>query len=392
MIRGGYGLSYFPDKFGATGGTLNTNYPFITLQQINSPSVYTPIPGMSISDGIPVAARPDLTKSAVPLVGNILAFDPNYKYGYFQFWNFMIQRQIAKQIVAEAAYVGTKGTHLFGNQHANLNQPLPGPGPITPRRPYYATDLLAGIIYLRDSSEKSNYHSLQAKLQKRFSSGLFFLTSYTWSKAIDDAATSPDLYRWDLFTRGPANTDFRHSLTISSLYELPLGRKKRFGGDMPAPLDAVIGGWQVNGIYTFRTGLPSTASLSSGLVAATLNDGWTGRPNQIFPADLPPDQRTLGRYFNTAAFVAPAANSYVYGNAGRNTIRGPNFNNFDFSLFKNFRFAERFNLQVRSEFFNAVNHPNYANPGTSFGTASFGTITSLTSNMRQIQFGMKLLF
>jgi hypothetical protein len=161
---------------------------------------------------------------------------------------------------------------------------------------------------------------------------------------------------------------------------------------MPAALDALVGGWQTNGIYTYRTGLPSTASLSAGLVASTLNTGGSGRPNQIAPADLPNDQRTLQKYFNTAAFVAPAANSYVFGNAGRNTIRGPNFSNFDFSLFKNFRFAERYNLQVRGEFFDILNHPNYANPAATLGSGTYGTITSLTSNMRQIQFGMKLLF
>jgi hypothetical protein len=111
-------------------------------------------------------------------------------------------------------------------------------------------------------------------------------------------------------------------------------------------------------------------------------------------ADLPAGQRSIYQYFNTAAFVAPAANSFRYGNAGRDTIRGPSFSNFDFSLFKNFQIKERVKAQFRGEFFNVANHPNYGQPGTSFGTATFGTITSLasTATMRQVQCGVKLLF
>jgi hypothetical protein len=102
----------------------------------------------------------------------------------------------------------------------------------------------------------------------------------------------------------------------------------------------------------------------------------------------------LQQYFNTAAFIALPAASYVFGNAGRDTIRGPSFSNFDCSLFKNFMIMERFKLQFRGEFFNIANHPNYGQPGTSFGTATFGTITSLAgnANMRQVQIGLKLLF
>jgi hypothetical protein len=159
-------------------------------------------------------------------------------------------------------------------------------------------------------------------------------------------------------------------------------------------LDAIIGGWQTNGIYTFRTGLPSSASLSSGLASQEVNTGGSDRPNQIASAELPASQRSLKEYFNTAAFVALPAASYQFGNAGRDTIRGPSFSNLDCSLFKNFQFKERFRLQVRGEFFNVANHPNYGQPGASFGSATFGTITSLSSNanMRQIQLGAKLLF
>jgi len=392
-IRGGYGISYYPDKFGASGGTLNNNYPFISVQQLNPPDRFNPSAQFAIGAGIPIPARPDLSVPSVPLVGSATYFDPNYKLGYIQFWNFTIQHQLAKSLSLEAAYVGTKGTHLFGNNHVNINQPDPGPGSINPRRPYFALAPLATSVPLRDSSEWSIYHALQTKLQKRLSSGLWLLGSYTWSKAIDDNGTSFNVHNWDGVTRGPATTDFRHNLTISSLYELPIGKGRRFGSNMPAAANAIIGGWQWNGIYLFRTGLPSTATLSAGLVSSTVNTGGASRPDQIAPAELSTG-RSIYQYFNTAAFVAPAANSFRYGNAGRDTIRGPSFSDFDFSLFKNFQYKERFKAQLRGEFFNIANHPNYGQPGTSFGTGTFGTITSLagTATMRQVQCGLKLLF
>ena len=393
-IRGGYGISYYPDKFGASGGTLNNNYPFISVQQLTPPDRFNPSPQYYIGQGIPIPVRPDLTVPSVPLVGSATYFDPNYNIGYIQFWNFTVQQQLTKDMSFEAAYVGTKGTHLFGNNHVNINQPDPGPGAINPRRPFYVLAPLATSVPLRDSSEWSIYHALQTKLQKRMGAGLWLLGSYTWAKAIDDNATTFDVHNWDGVTRGPAANDFRHNVTISALYELPLGRGRKFGSSMPAVADAIVGGWQMNGIYVFRTGLPSTATLASGLVSSTVNTGGSSRPDQVLPAELPSGQRSIYQYFNTAAFVSPAPNSFRYGNAGRDTIRGPSFSNLDYSLFKNFKIKERATVQFRGEFFNIFNHPNYGQPGTSMGSATFGTITALasTANMRQVQCGLKVLF
>jgi hypothetical protein len=393
-IRGGYGISYYPDKFGASGGTLNNSYPFISLQQITPADRFKPDPVLSIDRGIPVPVQPLLTAASVPLVGSATYFDPNYKIGYIQFWNLTVQHQFTGNLSLEAAYVGTRGVHLFGNNHVNINQPDPGPGNITTRRPYFALAPLATSIPLRDSSEWSNYHALQMKLQKRTSNGLWLLGTYTWSKAIDDNATSFNTHLWDEVTRGPANTDFRHNVTVSAVYELPFGKGRKFGTGMNGVEDAILGGWQINGIHMFRTGLPSTATLSSGLASSTVNTGGNNRPDQVGSADLASDQRNLNQYFNTSAFVAPLNNSFRFGNAGRNTIRGPSLENFDFSLFKNFKIREQMKLQLRGEFFNVFNHPNYGQPGTQLGTATFGTITSLAANstLRQTQLGLKLLF
>jgi hypothetical protein len=393
-IRGGYGISYYPDKFGASGGTLNNNYPFISLQQIIPADRFKPDPTLSIDKGIAVPVQPVLTAASVPLVGSATYFDTNYKMGYIQFWNFTIQHQFTQNVSLETAYVGTKGTHLFGNNHVNLNQPDPGPGAVANRRPYFALAPLAATVNLRDSSQWSIYHALQMKLQKRTANGLWLLATYTWAKALDDAASSYNTKNWEGVVRGPANTDFRHNVTASAVYELPVGKGRKFGSGMNSLMDAIVGGWQVNGINTFRTGLPSTATLSSGLATSTVNTGGANRPDQVAPTELPSGQRSIYQYFNIAAFVSPANNSFRFGNAGRNTVRGPSLSNFDFSLFKNFKIREHIKLQFRGEFFNVFNHPNYGQPATQVGAATLGTITSLAANatMRQSQLGLKLLF
>jgi hypothetical protein len=392
VLRGGYGISYYTDKFGATGGTLNTNYPFITLQEIVPADRFTPTPTLTISNGITVPVRPDLTQPTVDLVGNILAFDPNYRNAYVQSWNLTVQRQLSRDLVVEAAYVGTKGTHLFGNNHVNLNQPDPGPGVIATRRPYATRAPLAVTISLRDSSQSSIYHALQIKMEKRLGHGLWFLNSYAWSKSIDDAVAKINPRDWRTLARGPSGTDFTHQVISSALYELPFGRGRKFGANMSPVLDAIIGGWQINGIFTYRTGLPLTTSLSAGLAAASLNNGGNNRPDQISDPELPGEDRTLARYFNTAAFVAPATNSFRFGNAGRGTIRGPGFSNLDFSIFKTFKFKERYAFQLRGEFFNLPNHPSFGNPNTQLGSATFGSINTAASAPRQVQLAAKLTF
>jgi hypothetical protein len=125
-----------------------------------------------------------------------------------------------------------------------------------------------------------------------------------------------------------------------------------------------------------------------------VNTGGANRPDQVASAELPSGQRTIYQYFNVAAFVQPPNNSFRFGNAGRNTIRGPSLENFDFSLFKNFKIREHVKLQFRGEFFNVFNHPNFGQPATQVGAATIGTITSLAANttMRQSQLGLKLLW
>ncbi len=168
-----------------------------------------------------------------------------------------------------------------------------------------------------------------------------------------------------LASRGSSPFDIRHRLTIAWNYALP-------------------GGWQVNGINTFQTGLPFTPTLN----ATTINTGTGQRPDRIADGKL--SDPTVDRWFDTSAFTTPAL--FTYGNAGRNILYGPGRVNFDFSLFKEFRFKEGLRLQFRGEIFNVLNTAQFDLPNASIGASQAGMITGIVGTPRQIQLGAKLVF
>jgi hypothetical protein len=184
---------------------------------------------------------------------------------------------------------------------------------------------------------------------------------------------------------GPIN-DFTHRSVISYVYDLPFGPGKKFLAGSTGVVKHLLGGWQVNGITTFRSG--AALSLSSP-VSSDLGNRAGNRPNRVKDGNLEPSQRTVERWFDPTAFVNPLAGRY--GNAGDGIIRGPGAVNWDTSLFKNFLFAERKVLQFRFEFFNAFNNVNLNNPSTNTGDARFGRVTG-AATAREIQVGLKFLF
>jgi hypothetical protein len=236
---------------------------------------------------------------------------------------------------------------------------------------------------------------MHAKLQYRLTGGLSFLTSYTWAKAISDGNS----YRRQGFQgelaqdflnvseRALTGFDVRHRAVANFLYQIPFCQTKDgcFGSGVARTL---LGGWQWNGIVQAQSGFPFTVLLAS----ATANNGRATRADAVLGQDpaLPRDQRTAARYFNTGAFSAPAP--FTFGNLGVNTAPGPGLWTFDTSLFKNFAITERWSLQFRSEFFNALNHPNFAQPVATLGVPQFGTVTGQSTPPRQIQFALKILF
>jgi hypothetical protein len=317
----------------------------------------------------------------------IFSVDTNWREGMIHQWNFNIQQSIGFGTVVQAAYVGNRGLRL---PMATLpNQPEPGPGPVQPRRPYPNLGQVNGL----ESRADANYHSLQIQAEKRYTNGLQFVGGYTFSKCISNSdstfvgeGTSIQNGRDFRQQRGLCTQHFAERFTLSWLYDLPFGRGKRFLAQAPRGVDLVLGGWQINGIYTARTGSPFTVTQAGD--APNTGDG-SARPDQIGdPNDVA--DRSIDRFFNTAAFVAAAP--FRWGTAGRNTVIGPGINNWDFSIFKGFSFDEDKILQFRAEFFNLLNHPEFGFPGSAIGTAQFGRISGTTRDPRDIQLSLKFLW
>jgi hypothetical protein len=293
----------------------------------------------------------------------------DYRTTYVQQYSAGVQRQVARNLVVELSFLGNKQT--AGNITRPINAPSPGPGTaaqVNARRPFPQY----GNLSQNQSTGNADYNSGILRIEKRFSGGLTFLGSYTWSKSIWDQ-TTPDPSNTRM-GRGPSPIDNRHRVVFSYLYELPFLKNNGY-----------LGGWQISGVVTLRSGQPLTPTLTAD------NSNTTARQDRPLaignPAIDNPDPRV--GWWNRSAFTTPPI--YTYGNAGTGILVGPAFNNVDFSTSKNFRVTEGTRLQFRGEIFNILNHPNFGQPNTQWDTALFGTVGSALPS-RQIQFGLKLVF
>jgi len=332
----------------------------------------------------------------------ILANQFNEPDSYVTQWSFGVQRELSRNSSLEVGYLGSVGVHLKRLQVYNTAPP--GTGATNTRRPF---TFLNGNIQTMTSPVHSSYDALNVRLQHRLSHGFTLLSSYAWSKSIDngsgvrttdgDALTPSNNY--DLRAeRGRSAFDFRHRLTNSFLYELPFGKGKQWmnrGG----VANAVLGGWQLGGIITFQSGFP--ASIFCGPGNWQNNDSTCyGDATGINP-DLAGDQRGPSRFFNTAAFVnrlgvannaSNLLTSYRYGNVGRNVLTGPRIVDVDASVIKLWSFSEARRLEFRAEFFNLPNHPIFGQPDTSPGSSTYGQLTSTRIDPRDVQLALKIVF
>jgi len=243
------------------------------------------------------------------------------------------------------------------------------------------------VTHLANDSN-SFYNALQTDVQRRWKDGVLSF-AYTWSKITDDidgpAGSSPiqDIYNLQA-EHGIASYDVPHRFVANYVYRLPIGSHGRFLTQMPV-VSKAIGGWELSGVTEFQVGLPMAVTQSNGL------GGFTGtqRPNQIGAAALPRDERTITEWFNTDAFTAAPA--YIAGTAPRFPLYGPGINNWDVSLMRNVPIRERIRLQLRGEFYNAMNHPNFKNPNTTLGNVNYGKITS-DNGPRTIELALRLFW
>ncbi len=285
--------------------------------------------------------------------------------------------------------VANKGTRMMYT--SNINQADPGPGAIAARRPFSAwADITS--MYM---DGMSNFNSLQAKMQKRFSHGYTFLAGYTWSKSIDNArgeAGTPMIVKNTNLDRARSDYDVRQRFILSGTFELPFGKGKPVGSDLRGLAGALAEGWMMSPIFSWQTGLPFTPTL----VTSVANTGTFSRPDRLADGTL--ENRTADRWFDPSAFATPAI--YTFGNAGRNILTGPGTCQLDISFQKTIYFGENRsrNLQFRAEFFNLANTPQLNNPDAGIGSPTVGRITSagdranFSRTSRQIQFGLKFYF
>ncbi len=321
---------------------------------------------------------------------------------YSQDWNLTIERQLSSTMGLTVAYVRSKATHLQLNQ--NINQPFVRNGLYGSTRPFPTLATTSSILPAQcappnppctlaninqvNSVGNSNYNALWVTFQKHLSRGIEFLTSYTYSKSLDynSLSTAESIPLQNAYNPrgdyGLSEFDVRHRFVFSGFYQLPFHANR------------LVGGWELGIIAQAQTGNPLTPLIS-------INPGvtLTVRPDVTGPVHVTGDPAQW--FSNPAVFVSPCVGAICHpGNLARDAITGPNFVNTDFSVIKNTKITERFNLQFRTEMFDVFNHPNFGNPGLVVGGSTFGQVrvngtrfpTGDFGSARQIQFALKLRF
>jgi hypothetical protein len=326
---------------------------------------------------------------------NQIPFD--LRTAYNQNWHFTIQRELARNFVFDAGYVGTRAVKLM--ILGDYNQARPNnPGEslaLQARRPIQAF----GYIQSAFGGGFLQYHALQTKIERRFSGGVYFLNSFTWSKAIDNASghleaqngdNSRVNYRDLRNERGLSGYDQRLNNTTTLILDLPFGKSRRFGSNWGRGADAALGGWRLTAINFATSGIP--VNLSYGPAATFQVSGApTYRPNVAGDPLVPSGQRRAEFWLNPANVTVPTDVSRPFGDAGRNSVKGPSLHQFNLGLHKDFAINESHRIEFRMEAFNLFNKTNFASPNANRSSNAFGTIASAQA-AREIQFALRYSF
>jgi hypothetical protein len=382
VIRGGYGIYYNQGAL-ATGEGLYFNAPYFDFS-LNVPA--EGVPPITLQDPFPSNYPAQLPSSAT-------GYQKDLKTAWVEHWNVSVQRQLGPTRTVEVAYAASRGHNLIAGR--DINQPAPSP--VFPNlRPNPFFDDITFI----ESRASSKYDALQIKFQQRFNRGLSVLGSYTYGKSNDDASgffastgdpNFPQDSRNPEAEYGRSSFDIRHRFSTSFSAELPWGTGRRWLSNSGV-ISTILEDMELQGILTFSTGGPFTVALlpdfdNSNTGRSTLGFGANDRPNLTGDAKL--DNPSADRWFNTAAFSVPPYGSF--GNAGRNILDGPGYQNINLGLLKHISLSGDVRLQLRAEAFNLFNHSNFNLPDAYLGSPTFGRIVSADSP-RRCQFGVKLLF
>ena len=396
VVRSAYGIFYDVGIFNISVFP-RANPPFYNLSAyINNPSNPYVIQNILTQPGL-----------AIPQ-SNLIA--RNFRDGYMQQWNVDLQYELGPNWMIDLAYIGSKGTHLPDVRDLNQTNPLTGLSPY----PQFSS-----VLYVQ-SGASSSYNSMQFRSEKRVGQDLAFLVSYTFSKSIDDVSSVfagsvgsglPQDSNNLAAERARSDFDARHRLAISSVYDLPFAKLWAQG---PGWRKTLLDHWQLAGILSAQSGSPFTVNLSAGQSASAVaafgnpaRPDLVGNPYKAGPVAANPGCVAPGivgvpaSWFNPCAFAEPALNPDtglpVFGTAGRNILTGPALSNLDLSLSRTIQFrSESHRLQIRGEFFNMTNHPNWDIPDRLFGSPNFGQVLSANAYgnkpPRQIQVGLKYIF
>jgi carboxypeptidase family protein len=407
VFHGAYGIFFTPVDLNTwCNQRHNVPYVFPETQQADNFTPPAALFAKGLNFGTPVLGTGTLTPTTV----SFTAFDPHAAAQYVQQWNASVQKSLGHDTSVEIGYLGSRGFHL---QRAHLiNNTLPGPGPLGPRRPFKTLSFVPGTVLTPSSTDavvqsetfpvstinrlensaQSWYDAGYINVRRRYSHGLSFLANYTFSKdltnapdfrsAMDESAIPQNNNNLNA-EKGPG-CDVQHRFALSSVYDIPAYRRAEW-------MTLVTQNWHFSTIYQIQSGMPFTISVfgdtaNSGTVLGEnpIRANATGKP--IFGSGT----RTAAEWFNPAAFAAPAA--FTFGNVGRNSAYGPGMQTLDFALARAFRLTEKANFQFRAEAFNALNKTNLGTPNRFVNTPQFGTITMAMTPGREIQLSARISF
>jgi len=379
VIRGGYGI-YYNYTMNLALFRLGSNPPWATINTFIANPGALPITWDNPFPSAVAGTRPP------PNYGSVTN---NFGVGYSQLRSLHLAQQLTRSDAIEIGYSGN--TALGGDRGVNANDAPAGPGAIQPRRrlPQY------GVVTEVRSDAKSFYNAGSLKYTRRFSDGLTVLSSYTFSRSLDQAFSSvagnptggavSQTYL-NLSQRGLSASHRKHVWTTSAVYELPFGKGRSFLNQGGA-LSYIAGGWQLSTIASMQTGGAFAITAQGG--AARVNTGSDQRPNRLRDAALESSERSITRWFDTEAYVL--APLYTFGSEETRTLIMPGLANVDVNLKKAFALREGMNLEYRAEFFNFFNRTNFGQPGSVLGTPAFGIISS-HGPARVSQMSLKLVF
>ena len=401
VVRGAYGISQFMEGTGANL-RLPLNPPFF----FESSVLYDQTTG----PGTIATGFAELVPGTTPS-GNVRAYDPDLRPQFTQQWNAFVEYRVTPSMSAQIGYVGHHATNLVTPVEGN--QALPGVGdpatwaPKPTRRPLFQEQPLVTTIATTASRGGSKYNSMQASVRQRLNDGVEFLASYTLGKVRTNnrgfygifggsgpqgvVSATEGAYWQNTYDPeaewGPAFHDIRHNFVFSSTYELPFGRGKTFGADWSGPMNAILGGWRLGGIFQARTGLPIT--VIDGRARSLQGERGAERPNCV--GDPVPSDQSINRWLDIGAFQAVPLGTF--GNCPVGVGRAPGYTNIDLMLAKRIDIGGHRYGEFRIEAFNAFNHPSFGAPGRDISVpATFGVITNTVSSPRVIELVFKVYF